>query len=243
MSAFGAALVKGSQLLQSRANRCVHRLASHHDILERLIRPRTPLTLIPLQQIHLLLVMEITKSVPSFSTRASSSHAHQPLSPPPMKGIRRRQSSTSVDVDVRDLSTESFSISSLTNPPQITDEPFAVDSASVHSSPDTRAVDQLDELLPGPPTSSHPAALNYSVPEGRFVQLINSDQIPRYTKGETMQVGYTFPSLYPYISLQTPRGDTLRCETVNNHIPLVSCSLDSIVQFNGALQLSRAERF
>jgi hypothetical protein len=140
------------------------------------------------------------------------------VSPPP-----RRQSSTSVDVDVRNPSTESLPSSFTTNPPQITDDPSTIDSTSVHSSLDSLAVDQYDEPSPSSPTPSIP---DYSVPEGRFVRLINSDEIPRYTKDVTMQVVCTILSLHPYISLQTPRGDSFRGETFNNHIPPVRCNFE-----------------
>jgi hypothetical protein len=131
---------------------------------------------------------------PPFQPPASSSYTHEPLSPPP-SDVRRRQSATSVVVEVQNPSTESLPIS--TNPPHVTEEPFDMDSSTVHSSPDTPAGDLQDE--PGTPTSTNPPTVDYTptvdyfIPEGRFVQLINSDQIPRYEKGATMQVGYTIP--------------------------------------------------
>jgi hypothetical protein len=133
---------------------------------------------------------------PVFQPSASSTYTHEPLSPPPMNEARRRRSSTSVMVDVQNPSTESLPLSSLTNPPQITEEPLALDldSATVHSSPDSPAVDLHHELGPGSSTSSNLTLEEYLVPEGRFIQLINSDQIPRYTKDATMQVGYTILS-------------------------------------------------
>jgi hypothetical protein len=140
-----------------------------------------------------------------------------------MTEIRRGWSSTSVNVNIQNPSKDSLPNSFSTNPSQITEEPFVVDSASVHSSPDSLVVDQYhdDEPLPGFPTSSNTDTLDYSVPEGRFVRLINSDEILRYTKDVTMQVGYIILSLYPYMSFQTPHGDSLRGETFNNHIPPV----------------------
>ena len=84
-----------------------------------------------------------------------------------------------------------------------------MESTTAHSSPDPPVVDQHDEPVPGSPTSSNAATLDYYLPDGRFVQLINSDQIPRYTKDALMQVEYTILSPHPYISLQTSRGDTL----------------------------------
>jgi hypothetical protein len=139
---------------------------------------------------------------------ASSSYTHQPLSPPISNEVRRRQSSTIV-VDVQFPSTESLPISPSTNNPPVTEEPLAMESSTAHSSSDSPLVDQHDEPVPGSPTSSNAATLDYYLPEGRFVQLINSDQIPRYEKNALMQVEYTILSPHPYISLQTSRGDTL----------------------------------
>ena len=120
---------------------------------------------------------------------SASSNAHEPLSPPPICEARRRRSSTSVVVDTQNSSTVSLSISSSPNPPQMSDEPFAMDSSPVHLSPDSFAVDLRDESLPGSPTPSNHTS-KHLVPEGRIVQLINSDQIPRYDKSAKMQVGY-----------------------------------------------------
>ena len=121
----------------------------------------------------------------------SPAYTHEPLSPPPMNEIRRRPSSAII-VDVQNPSTESLPISpSITNLP-MTEEPIS-----------------YDEQVPSSPTSSDAETLDYYFPEGRFVQLINSDQIPRYTKNTLMQVEYTTLSPHPYISLQTSRGNTL----------------------------------
>ena len=98
--------------------------------------------------------------------------------------------------------------------------------------PTTEPLPMSSSTNPRSPTSS---TLDYFLPEGRFVQLINSDQIPRYTKGVKMQVGYTIQSLHPYIFLQTPRKDNLSCETFNNRIPLVRYIWNDAVQLNIAL--------
>ena len=115
---------------------------------------------------------------PSVPPSASTAYTHQPLSP-----LTETLSSTSYGVDVQNPSTESLPISPSGNNP-ITEEPLAIESATTHSSPDSSVVDHHDELVPGSPTSSNAEYL----PEGRFVQLINSDQIPRYTKDVFMQV-------------------------------------------------------
>jgi hypothetical protein len=133
----------------------------------------------------------------------------QPPSPPISNEVRRRQSSTGFVVDVQNPSTESLPITPSTTNRPVTEEPLAMESTTAHPSPDSPVVDQHDEPVPVSPTSSNAATLDYYLPEGRFVQLINSDQIPRYEKNALMQVEYTILSPHPYISLQTSRGDTL----------------------------------
>ena len=63
--------------------------------------------------------------------------------------------------------------------------------------PTTEPLPISSSTNPRSPTSSINPTLDYFLPEGRFVQLINSDQIPRYTKDAKMQVGYTIQSLQP----------------------------------------------
>jgi hypothetical protein len=144
------------------------------------------------------------------STRATRDRPTRPNTPPgnlpyahrslsPMNEFRREVSLTSVVVDVQNPSAESLPISpSATNP--ITVEPLAMESATAHSSSDSPVVGQHEEPVPGLPTSSSTATLDYYLPEGRFVQLINSDQIPRYAKDVSTQVEYTILLPHPYIS-------------------------------------------
>ena len=87
---------------------------------------------------------------------SSSAYSHGPLSPPPMNEIPWRRSSSSFVANV-----------DVWNP-------------STESLP----INPHDELVPGSPTSSDAEILD--LPEGRFVQLINSDQIPRYTRDAVM---------------------------------------------------------
>ena len=145
---------------------------------------------------------------PVVESLESSSYIHEPPSPPPMNEICREQSSTHIILDVQYPSTESIPISSSTNLPRITDEPFSVDYSTGCSSSDSSVVILRDEPAVGSPTSSNsPTSEDVNLPEGHFLHLINSDQIPRYTKDATMQVGYIMLSSHTYISLQTPRGD------------------------------------
>ena len=113
----------------------------------------------------------ITTTLPSAAHRTSNE-------------VHGGQSSMSFVVDVQSPSTESLPITpSTTN--SITARPPAMESVIAHSSPDSPVVDQHDGPVPGSPTSAN-ATLDYYLPEGRFVQLINSDQIPRYNKDAVM---------------------------------------------------------
>ena len=138
---------------------------------------------------------------PVLQPSASSPYAHRFLGTSPMDEIHREVSQTSFVVDVQNPSTESLPIFPSTSNP-ITEEPLAMESATAP------VVDQHDEPR-GSPTSSNAPTLDYYLPDGRFMQLINSDQIPRYTKDASMQVEYTDLSPQPYISLQTSCRDLL----------------------------------
>ncbi|KAI9508578.1 hypothetical protein F5148DRAFT_1283882 [Russula earlei] len=112
---------------------------------------------------------------PIIQPSVTSSHTHEPLGPPPGHENRRKQPSIVV-VDVQNPSTEELPIASSptrTNPRQLTEEPLAMDTTL---SPPASAV---SELLPEWPPISH-------IPEGRIIQLIHSEQVPRYTKDNTM---------------------------------------------------------
>lgn len=156
-------------------------------------RPTTPTTNRPHtpHQLPRLEIITSTSNAPhsvhgddgvgSVNQPSPSSYSHEPLSPP-LDRHNKKRSSTSLVFNVQNPSTESLPISSVMNPQPLTEEPFGIDSATAHSSP----VDLHDEGLIHSPTSCS----DHLLPEGRFVQLINSDQVPRYTKNVTMQVGY-----------------------------------------------------
>ena len=108
---------------------------------------------------------------------------------------RIRSQSTMMAVDVENPSTDSLPTSFSSNPPQITDEPPVIDHLTARLSPDFPAVN-----LPGSPTDN-------SLPENRFIQLINSEQVPRYTKDVTMQVGHS-SYLYTLTPLCRSREET-----------------------------------
>ena len=135
---------------------------------------------------------------PSAPPPASTTYTHQAPSPP------SRKSSNSYDVDVQNPSTESLPM-----PSAITEGPPATESVTAHSSPNSPNVDHHDELVPVSPARSNAETVHYYLPDGRFVQLIHSDQVPRYTKDALMRVKYTAVLPHPYISLQTSCGGSL----------------------------------
>jgi hypothetical protein len=51
---------------------------------------------------------------------------------------------------------------------------------------------------------------DFYMPEGRYLQLINSNQVPRYTKDIGMQVNGIVLLFYTYTCWQTQSGDILR---------------------------------
>ncbi len=142
-----------------------------------------------------------------------TSPAHAPLSPPSLHGNRRRQSSTSVVVGVVNPSTDSLPLSPSTNQPPLTDEPYTIGSPIDYSSPVTDAPDAREGST-NSPTASSPATSNFELPAGRFLQLINSEQVPRYTKDVTVQVDYIITTIKPLSLLAGPATE----HTMKSHL-------------------------
>ncbi|KAI9458584.1 hypothetical protein BJY52DRAFT_412493 [Lactarius psammicola] len=142
------------------------------------------------------------------NTPSATSPAHAPLSPPSLHGNRRRQSSTSVIVGIVNPSTDSLPLSPSTNRPPLTDEPYTISSPIDHSFTVAHAPDAREGSTNSPTASSPSATSNFELPAGRFLQLINSEQVPRYTKDVTVPRDRTFyeiPPLtrsFPHISEQ-----------------------------------------
>ena len=107
-----------------------------------------------------------------------SSHTREQLSPPahPVK-----QRTTSIDWDVQNPSTESLPS---VNAQELAEAPMTVETSS-------RSLSRISFADRSETSSQHShmassALLNHFIlPEGRILQLINSDQIPRYTKNTT----------------------------------------------------------
>ena len=153
---------------------------------DRLSRPPSPINPPPstLYQLHRSASTDLPSlahgdtNVSLINRSSISFFPYEPLGPRPIDGNHRRRSSASMVLNLQNLSNESVPISSSVYPPQVTAEPSDTDTATAYSSPDSTALD-----LHGEAPIQY---LNNVLPEGRFVQLINSDQVPRYTKNITM---------------------------------------------------------
>ena len=80
------------------------------------------------------------------------------------------------------------------------------------------------------PIGSPPA--HYPLPEGCDVRPMNSQEVPRYTKGIKMQANSSILLLHTYTCWQTQRKDVLPNRTVNKNIPLVSLNTNNITGSN-----------
>ena len=123
----------------------------------------------------------------AIATTYVHSHLHDPdegrspVVPPSssffMHGPQRRcGSSTSINLSIQGPSTDSLPITSM-------EESMAIDHA--HSAPSYSATGQ-SETVSQHSTIASSATSEFILPEGRFVQMIHSDQILRYDKNVTM---------------------------------------------------------
>ena len=113
----------------------------------------------------------------------SSSHTQERLGRPAVR--RQKQRTTSIGLNIQNPSTDSLPTISV-NAQGITEEPMAMDTfthSSLHRDimPSARA----ETASPSSPTASSAASV-FTLPEDRILQLINSDQVPRYTKNATV---------------------------------------------------------
>lgn len=106
-----------------------------------------------------------------------------------LTGVHRHrwaESSTSVVVAIQNPSTDSLPRSQLVDSPTPPEEPYSIGSPTVHSSPASKSL-ILPEETPSPsPTTS--STFNLGLPESRVLQMIISEQVPRYTKSVPVQV-------------------------------------------------------
>jgi hypothetical protein len=129
-----------------------------------------------------------------------ATNSHNPLHPLGERGLVNRSSESLSAASIQSRFSDSFSI--------ITNSRDSI-RATHPSSRLPRATHRQFGRGPDPSRlierPSNAATLDYYVPDGRFVQLINSDQVPRYTKDALMQVEYIILLPHPHISLQTSR--------------------------------------
>ena len=112
----------------------------------------------------------------------SSSHTQERPGRPAVR--RQKQRTTSIGLNIQNPSTDSLPTISI-SAQGITEEPMAMDTfthSSLHR--DVSPPGRAETASPGSPTASSAASV-FAVPEGRILQLINSDQVPRYTKNVT----------------------------------------------------------
>ena len=124
-----------------------------------------------------------------------ASYPQEPLSSPILHGYRRRQSSSSVVVVIENPSTVSLPLSRFANQQPLPDEPYTIGSPIDQPYP-VGVFDIREGLLRHSPIASSPSATsNLELPDGRILQLINSEQVPRYTKEVMVQVDYVITSI------------------------------------------------
>lgn len=116
-------------------------------------------------------------------SRSPSIGPQRPTYLPSLSSYSRR--ATSIGVNIQSPSTESLSNTSSTDIREFTEEP-----TTAGTSPRTISLaDRSETASQHSQASSAPSLI--LPPEGCIVQLINSDQIPRYTKSATTQVDYS----------------------------------------------------
>ena len=101
---------------------------------------------------------------------------------PSLSSYSRR--ATSIGVNIQSPSTESLSNTSSINVQELTGEPTTAGTSF-------RTISLADRSETASRHSQASSAPSLIPPEGCIVQLINSDQIPRYTKSATTQVDYS----------------------------------------------------
>ena len=111
----------------------------------------------------------------------SSHRADVSSSPPSNPRHHRRQSLTSVVVELNVPSTESHHLNPLTSPLPLAEEPFAICTSTAHSTPVSDAL----HLGEGPPQLSTGTSFTLSNVI-LSVKPMNPDQVPRYTRNITV---------------------------------------------------------
>jgi hypothetical protein len=122
---------------------------------------------------------------PSTENLEGSSHPHALVNVTGVHGHHGGQPSTNVAVGIENPSTESLPRSQVVDSPTLQEEPYSIGSPAVHLSP-SRPPNLPEESPQLTPTAS--LIYDFEIPEGRFLQMIVSEQVPRYTKSITVSV-------------------------------------------------------
>ena len=124
-----------------------------------------------------------------FPSPGPSSHPREHISSSAVKP-RKKQKTTSIYLDVQNPSTDSLQLedTSSNNGPKL---PEVVVETPTRS-PRTSLADGWEIASRHSHAASSTSSNHFVLPEGRILQLINSDQIPRYTKNIATQVDYFF---------------------------------------------------
>ncbi|KAI9438581.1 hypothetical protein H4582DRAFT_182781 [Lactarius indigo] len=148
-------------------------------------------------------------SGPSTDHLEVSPSSHASLSPTGVHSHHKGQSSASVVVRIESPSTESLPRNH--SPLPDSDEPYSAGSPTVHSSPTSVPPELPDESPQLTPTATSSIS-HFDLPDGRFLQLIVSEQIPRYTKTVTVPRERRFYEIqpltttFPHVSKQIDPG-------------------------------------
>ena len=126
-----------------------------------------------------------------FPSASRSSHTREQLSSPAIHRVK--QKTTSIGWDIQNPSTESLPVETSTRPP-----------------PRVSLADRSETALQHSHVASSAQPNQFVLPKVHIVQLINSDQIPRYTKNITTQVDYFFHSHAVFTHVNRPREEKMR---------------------------------
>jgi hypothetical protein len=121
---------------------------------------------------------------PSTENLEGSSHPHALVNVTGVHGHYGGQSSTTVAVQIENPSTESLPRSQSADPPTLQEESYSIGSPTLYSSPSSKPSNLPEESSQPTPTAS--LISDFELPEGRFLQMIVSEQVPRYTKSVTV---------------------------------------------------------
>ena len=124
---------------------------------------------------------------PSTDHLEVTSHPHISVVPTGVYGHHRGQSSISVAVQIENLSTESLPHNQSDGSPTPQEKPYSIGFPTLYSSPSSKP-SNLPEESPEPTSTASLAVLvpDFELPEGRCLQMITSEQVPRYTKSVTV---------------------------------------------------------